>query len=103
MVDYTAFRSTRTHGERCGPGRDESEWEMASLALSVHWLDGLGSALGIIAAVAALRRTRAHGGAWRRANSWLAVAALTAGIAGLAASLIPELAESVSTVTSGDR
>ena len=103
MADYTAFPSVRTQGEWRGPGRDESEWEIASLALSVHWLDGLGSALGIAAAGAALRRARAHGGAWRRANSWLAVAALTAGIAGLAASLIPELVESVSTVTSGDR
>jgi len=103
MADYTAFRSARTQGEWRGPGRDESAWEIASLTLSVHWLDGLGSALGITAAVAALRRTRANGGAWRRANTWFAGAALTAGIAGLAASLIPGLAESISAVTSGDR
>jgi hypothetical protein len=103
MADYTAFRPARTQGGRRGPGRHESEWEMASLTLSVHWLDGLGSALAITVAAAALRRARAHGGAWRRADSWLAGAALTAGIAGLAASLIPGLVESVSAVTSGDR
>lgn len=52
---------------------------------------------------AALRRARAHVGARRRADSWLAVAGLTAGITALAASLIPALVESVSAVTSGDR
>ena len=103
MADYTAFPSARTQGERGEAGRDESEWEIASLTLSVHWLDGLGSALGIAAAVAALRRSNARGGAWGRANSWLAAAALTAGIAGLAASLVPGLAESISAVASGDR
>ena len=104
MADYTAFRSARTQGERRGLERGESEWEIASVTLSVHWLDGLGSALGITAAVAALRPSRAHDtGGWRRANSWLAAAALTAGIAGMVASLIPGLAESISAVTSGDR
>ena len=103
MADYKAFLPARAQGGRRGPGRGESEWEIASLALSVHLLDGLGSALGIAAAVAALRRTGGHAGTWGRVNLWLAVAALTAGIAGLAASLAPGLAESISAVTSGDR
>jgi hypothetical protein len=65
--------------------RQANRWALVSLPLSVLWLEGLGSALGIMAAVIALKQIRASGHAQR--GYWLSVASIAAGVAGLLAVL----------------
>ena len=66
--------------------RQANAWALVSLPLSLLWLEGLGSALGIMAAVMALKQIRASGHGQR--GYWLAVASIAVGVAGLLAVLV---------------
>ena len=63
-----------------------NKWALVSLPLSLLWLEGLGSALGIMAAVIAIRQIRASGHDQR--GYWLSVASVAAGVAGLLAVIV---------------
>jgi hypothetical protein len=66
--------------------RQANKWALVSLPLSLLWLEGLGSALSIVAAVMAIRQIRAGGHEQR--GYWLSVASIAAGVAGLLAVLV---------------
>jgi hypothetical protein len=66
--------------------RQANAWALVSLPLSLLWLEGLGSALGIMAAVVAIRQIKADD--HQRGGYWLSVASIAVGLAGLLAVLI---------------
>lgn len=77
--------------------RQANKLALVSLALSVAWLQGFGSALGIMAAAVALRQIRASG--YGQRGYWVAVAGLAAGAAGLLAVIVMGAASLVGWVT----
>ena len=66
--------------------RQANKLALVSVVLSVAWLEGFGSALGIMAAAVALRQIRASGHEQR--GYWVAVAGLAGGAAGLLAVIV---------------
>ena len=66
--------------------RQANAWALVSLPLSLLWLEGLGSALGILAAAIAIRQIK--GGDHRQRGYWLSVASIAVGVAGLLAVLV---------------
>jgi hypothetical protein len=63
-----------------------NKWALVSLPLSAAWLEGLGSALGIVAAVIAIRQIRASD--LNQRGYWLSVSSIAVGVAGLLAVLV---------------
>jgi hypothetical protein len=66
--------------------RQANKWALVSLPLSAAWLEGLGSALGIMVAVIAIRQIKADG--HRQRGYWVSVASIAVGVAGLLAVLV---------------
>jgi hypothetical protein len=89
MGEYTSSSTVPARRARAGGLTwliQANKWAVVSLPLSLLWLEGLGSALGILAAVIAIKQVRASGHDQR--GYWLCVASIAAGLAGLVAVLV---------------
>ena len=84
MADYAS--ASRAGAESLAWLRQANKWAVISLPLSLLWLEGLGSALGVMAAVIAIRQIRAGGHEQR--GYWVSVASIAVGVAGLLAVLV---------------
>jgi hypothetical protein len=89
MGEYTSASTVPASRARAGGFTwliQANKWAVVSLPLSLLWLEGLGSALGIMATVLAIKQIRASGHDQR--GYWVSVASIAVGVAGLLAVLV---------------